>query len=342
MKPLDPDQFAVFVGGAGTAIADEIRKAYNVPAQADLPPVVASEGALAPPSWDDYVGQEKAKLELQIRVQSAIARGVPIPHVLLLAGPGSGKTTLVRLMAAEAEQRLVVMNRPPKNNDALLDTLTPILGGGILFVDECHNWGPTAQGALMQLTEDGQLDTSSGPVDVSRITLVGATTDPQKLLAPLRTRFACKPRFEAYSDGEMGQIVAGMLERSDVELDDDVVAALGAAAGGNPRAARDLAEAARDLAVTGMPTTAEAILSFAGIYEDGLSREHVRYLEAISQCKHGVAGLERMATLLDIATGEVRVLERTLAARGLIMYSGSAGRQISPAGRGRLTSAKAA
>lgn len=298
---------------------------------------------MAPPSWDAYQGQDMAKAELLIRIHSALNRNARLPHTLLNGGPGTGKTTLARLMAAEAEVPLITMSRPPKNADALLDIIYPLVEtGGILFVDEAHGWSPVQQHSLMEITEDGCLTTSSGAVPMPGLTVVCATTDEHKLLPPLRTRFECVPEFVNYTDTDLTSIVTGMLERAGVgdEVSAETVEALGRASGGNPRAARQLATAARDLAVTGMPTTTDAILRFTGISADGLTKQHLAYLSALGSCKHGTAGQLTMATLLNVAPAEVRFLEKVLTDRGLVAYAGGAGRQITPAGRQRLAAGR--
>lgn len=333
MQALTPETFDAFCVGFGQELAAANGITPNGRGQA-----VINDEVLAPPHWDDYIGQARAKAELQIRTASAVARNARLPHTLLYGGPGTGKTTLARLMASEADLPIVVMNRPPKNNDALLDVL---FGNerGVLFVDEIQNWG-ARQGALMQITEDAQLDTSSGPVYLPDLTVVAATTDRHKLTGAMRSRFECVPEFVDYTPEEMGRILVGMLERSSVtDVPDEVIAALAVATGGNPRMARRLAIATRDLSITGMPTTAEAVLSFTGVFHDGLTKEHVAYLRALGTCKHGTAGRETMATMLAVAPEEVRQLEEMLHKRGLISYAGSAGRQITPNGRRRLQAA---
>lgn len=343
MEPLPHDLFAAFAADQGRGVVASLRRTFDCPDDGlavDEPGRGRSDDVLAPPDWTSYIGQAKAKAEMQIRMLSAERRGAALPHTLILAGPGSGKTTLVRLVAKSAGLPMVALKKPPKNNDALLDVMFPVVGGGILFVDEAHTWGPTMQEALMQVTEDGELDTSGGVVNVERVTVICATTDPQKLLTPLRDRFGTMPEFVPYTIDEMGDIIDGMLERSGIELPPGVVGELAVATNGNPRLARHLAEAARDLVITEMPCDARSILAFVGVAHDGLTRNHLRYLERLSSaCKHGTAGLQTIATLLQLPLGEVRTLERLLTDRGLVAYAGAAGRSLTPAGRRRLAEA---
>lgn len=327
---VDKASFAKVFGGIATAVAE----AKGGPL----------EGGLAVPqpslTWDDYVGQEMVKQQLLVRIHSAKARGERMPHVLLVAEGGSGKTTIAELIAAELGQPLIELNRPPKNNDELIDRIWQLSygDGGVLFVDEVHLWPPgRAQHALMSLTEAGMIDSDRGPVWFRNVTVLAATTDPQKLTKPLRSRFACKPTFLPYSDAEISSIIERLLYLEAIEIPAEDLAALAAAAGGNPRQARHLFEATRDLAVTELPHDARTVLAFCDIEPDGLTRDHMAYLQVLAGCRHGRAGKESLSDMLGIATAEVRQLERLLSARGLVSLGGAAGRQITPAGRLRVS-----
>lgn len=292
---------------------------------------------LRPGRWDDFIGQSEIKRTLNIRITAAVNERRMVEHVLLAAPPGYGKTTLAALIAHEMGEMMQTLKMPVKPK-VLTSTLMCWPDGGVLFLDEIHAAPKSQQEDLLSLLEDGWLQGTDGRrVEHRYLTIVGATTEPQKLIQPLRDRFPIKPHFVDYTEADMRQIVLGMGERINIEFTTATADALGRAAGTTPRVAKSLVLAARDLADAKEKVTVDSILSLAGFDKDGLSHEHIDYLEALKRLG-GTAGVEKLTRMLRMHPSVLGELERLLVIRDMILFTG-AGRELTKAGYQRIATA---
>ena len=175
------------------------------------------EYSLRPKTLREYIGQEKAKGNLEVFIQAAKMRREPLDHVLLHGPPGLGKTTLSGIIANEMGVNVRITSGPAieKAGD-LAALLTNLNENDILFVDEIHRLNRAVEEVLYPAMEDFAIDIiiGKGPsansirLDLPRFTLIGATTRAGQLSAPLRDRFGITLRLELYTPEELSQIVA--------------------------------------------------------------------------------------------------------------------------------------
>ena len=157
----------------------------------------AQEGSLRPKTLREYIGQEKAKGNLEVFIQAARMRHEPPDHVLLHGPPGLGKTTPSGIIANEMGVNIRITSGPAieKPGD-LAALLTNLNENDILFVDEIHRLNRSVEEILYPAMEDFAIDiiVGKGPsansirLDLPRFTLIGATTRAGQLSAPLRGR----------------------------------------------------------------------------------------------------------------------------------------------------------
>jgi putative ATPase len=126
---------------------------------------------MRPKSLEDYVGQEH--LVGEKGSLTPILKSGHLPSMILWGPPGTGKTTLARLLASQKERsfyQLSAINAGVKEIREILQKAEQSGGlftnkSPILFIDEIHRFSKSQQDSLL------------GAVEKGSITLIGATTE---------------------------------------------------------------------------------------------------------------------------------------------------------------------
>jgi putative ATPase len=204
---------------------------------------------MRPRTLDEVVGQ--SHLVGSGRILADLAPGRTLPSLILWGPPGSGKTTLARLLGEILKAELVALSAVDAGVKEVREAVAKAAerrdqfgARTLLFVDEIHRFSKTQQDALLPHVEAGT------------VTLIGATTENPSfgVVAALLSR--CRVlRLEALADDELARLATRALADTErglgklgLVLDDDTRAQLVAAAAGDARRLYSILEVAADLA----------------------------------------------------------------------------------------------
>jgi putative ATPase len=247
---------------------------------------------MRPTSLDDVVGQAHL-LGAGSALRRAIEEGRP--HSMLLYGPpGSGKTTLARIVATSAnaafEELSAVQVGRPEVRGVLERAEHRRQATGqrtVFFLDEIHRFNKAQQDALLPAVEEGL------------VTLIGATTENPyfEVNSALLSRMTVYELQPLSSDD-----IATLLTRSGAQIDDDARDFLAERSGGDARTALGALELAVETAGHVTLAAAEAALQRRAIRYDKQGDQHYDLASAWIKATRGSdpdASLYYLAVMIE-------------------------------------------
>lgn len=216
-----------------------------------------TDNTLRPSTLAEFIGQEKMKKNIKIFISAAKSRKEPLEHVLFHGAAGLGKTTIASILAKEMGVSIKITSGPALEKPGdLAAILTNLKDGGILFIDEIHRLKPVIEEALYVAMEDFCFDIilGKGPsaramrLSLPHFTLIGATTKPSMLSAPLRDRFGTVFKLDFYNVDEIAQIIKRSSKIIGCEINEEAAAMLASCSRQTPRVCNRLLRRGRDYA----------------------------------------------------------------------------------------------
>jgi Holliday junction DNA helicase RuvB len=294
----------------------------------------AAENSLRPQKLAEFIGQEKARANLDVFIKAARARNEALDHVLFVGPPGLGKTTLAQIVSRELGVNFRATSGPviSKAGD-LAALLTNLEERDVLFIDEIHRLNPQVEEILYPAMEDFQLDLiiGEGPaarsvkIELAKFTLVGATTRAGLLTNPLRDRFGIPVRLDFYTEAELEQIVTRGARVLGVAITRDGANEIARRSRGTPRIAgrllrrlRDFADVAGDKSID--RAVADKALGALEVDAAGLDAMDRRYLSVIAlNYGGGPVGVETIAAALSEPRDAIEdIIEPFLIQKGFV------------------------
>jgi Holliday junction DNA helicase, RuvB subunit len=254
------------------------------------------EANLRPQSFNEYIGQEKVRKNIQVAIQAARQRKEALDHILLMGPPGMGKTTLAHIVSHEMNVSLKTTSGPViERAGDLVALLTNLQEREILFIDEIHRLHPAIEEVLYPAMEDYKIDiiVGQGPaarsfkINLPPFTLIGATTSAGSLTKPLRDRFLIRHTLDFYSVEDIFKIVTRSARILNISIEENGTSEISRRSRRTPRIANRLLRRVRD---------------FAQVEGDGIITEDVarRALELLDIDQLGLDEIDRKLLLTII------------------------------------------
>ncbi|MDU9769136.1 Holliday junction branch migration DNA helicase RuvB [Helicobacter pylori] len=293
----------------------------------------SQEVSLRPNLWEDFIGQEKIKSNLQISICAAKKRQESLDHMLFFGPPGLGKTSISHIIAKEMETNIKITAAPmiEKSGD-LAAILTNLQAKDILFIDEIHRLSPAIEEILYPAMEDFRLDIiiGSGPaaqtikIDLPPFTLIGATTRAGMLSNPLRDRFGMSFRMQFYSPSELALIIKKAAIKLNQDIKEESADEIAKRSRGTPRIALRLLKRVRDFALVKNSSLMDLSITLhalneLGVNELGFDEADLAYLSLLANAQGKPVGLNTIAASMREDEGTIEdVIEPFLLANGYL------------------------
>lgn len=293
---------------------------------------------------DQFVGNEPIKNIINDNITIAKKKQSAFPHSIIFGASGGGKSSLVHAIAKAMNVKCIEVNCG--GGESVKGGLTTILmkapNNSIVFFDEIHSLSLSAiEYALYRFMDEGVIHIRypDGDIEVFKIpnnfTVIGATTEIDKIPPPLMNRFTLQLKLKNYTHNEMVKILH--LHLKNIQIDDDAYNTLANATRYVPRMAVQFARKISDYALQFDLTqlTNNDVLNALnswGIDQHGLTDDDREYISLLyTTFNNNPTGIKQLCAMLGDSEANIIQRETHLVREGLLRRS-SRGRILSASG----------
>ncbi|AUB31538.1 Holliday junction branch migration DNA helicase RuvB [Spiroplasma floricola] len=298
-----------------------------------------------PNCLEEFIGQKNVVSNLNVFVQSANKRDKSLDHILIHGPSGLGKTSLGYLVSKIMKKKIYVLNGPSLQKPSdIISPLTSLKENEILFIDEIHSVSKEVFEVLYPVLEDNKLNIIIGKeynskvvnIKIPNFTLIGATTELNKLTTPFINRFPISFHFQHYSDFEIFQILKINSKKLNINLNDEIFKYISKFCQNTPRVAINLLKRIYDYIIILDNKNIDInlikdIFKKLEIYDSGLNSQEVSYLKLLN--KYNYLGIETIQQMLGLQQQIIIKNIEPLLIRNFLIEKTTKGRKITAKGK---------